>query len=227
MDGVPVSDQFDVGSFSNATRDLVSAGFVEHIEVLHGPASALYGSSAIGGVVAMQTVDPVLRTGRPGQAGRFAGSWRGDDSSVQATALQGIAGDGYSVAAGIYGHAGEQADAAAVEENIDLRDFESHAGLLKIAVDDPLGNTLQANLHVRDGSVRSELRRASLVLSSRQNSVLSLPVDRGRERVTVNLYTPALSTHRAARHRGGAGRPDGLHGARPRPGRAARHLHRR
>ena len=71
VDGVPISDQFDVGSFSNATRDLVSAGFVDHVEVLHGPASALYGSSAIGGVVAMRTVDPTLRTGQPGQGGRF------------------------------------------------------------------------------------------------------------------------------------------------------------
>ena len=58
VDGVPVSDQFDVGSFSNATRDLVNAGFTDQVEVLHGPASALYGSSAIGGVVTMNTVDP-------------------------------------------------------------------------------------------------------------------------------------------------------------------------
>ena len=57
VDGVPVSDQFDVGSFSNATRDLVSAGFVDQVEVLHGPASALYGSSAIGGVVAVRSAD--------------------------------------------------------------------------------------------------------------------------------------------------------------------------
>ena len=49
VDGVPLSDQFDVGSFSNATRDFINAGLIQRIEVLHGPASALYGSSAIGG----------------------------------------------------------------------------------------------------------------------------------------------------------------------------------
>ncbi len=49
VDGVPLSDQFDVGGFSNATRDFINAGLIERIEVLHGPASALYGSSAIGG----------------------------------------------------------------------------------------------------------------------------------------------------------------------------------
>jgi hemoglobin/transferrin/lactoferrin receptor protein len=157
VDGVPVSDQFEVGSFSNATRDLVSAGFVDQIEVLHGPASALYGSSAIGGVVAMRTVDPARRTGRPGQGGQLAGSWRGDDASVQATAIQGFTGDGFSALAGISGQTGEQADAAAVEENIDKRDFENRAGLLKAALGDPLGNTLQANLYVRDSKVSSEL----------------------------------------------------------------------
>ena len=58
VDGVPLSDQFDTGSFSNATRDFIDAGLIQNIEVLHGPASALYGSAAIGGVVAVRTPDP-------------------------------------------------------------------------------------------------------------------------------------------------------------------------
>ncbi len=158
VDGVPISDQFDVGNFSNATRDLVSAGFVDQVEVLHGPASALYGSSAIGGVVAMRTVDPALRTGQPGQSGKLAGSWRGDDASVQTTVLQGVSGDRFSVLAGISGRQGEQPDAAAVGENIDQRDFESRAGLLKFALEGPSGGTLQANLYLRDSDVRSGLQ---------------------------------------------------------------------
>jgi hemoglobin/transferrin/lactoferrin receptor protein len=158
VDGVPVSDQFDVGSFSNATRDLVSAGFVDHVEVLHGPASALYGSSAIGGVVAMRTVDPTLRTGQRGHGGRLEGSWRGDDSSVQATAIQGMTGDKFSILAGISGRTGEQPDAAAVEENIDTRDFRNRAGLLKVALGGTPGNALQASLYVRDSNVRSEFQ---------------------------------------------------------------------
>lgn len=158
VDGVPVSDQFDVGSFSNATRDLVSAGFVDQVEVLHGPASALYGSSAIGGVVAMRTVDPTLRTGKPGQAGKLAGSWRSNDASVETTVMQGMSGDRYSVIAGISGRTGEQIDAAAVADNIDLRDFEGRAGLLKVAFAGPRGGALQANLYLRNSDVRSELQ---------------------------------------------------------------------
>jgi hemoglobin/transferrin/lactoferrin receptor protein len=157
VDGVPISDQFDVGSFSNATRDLVSAGFVEQVEVLHGPASALYGSSAIGGVVAMQTVEPSLRTGSRDPYGRASGNWRGDDSSYQATAIQAFVGDGLALVAGISGRSGKQPDAAAVDENIDSRDTRSRAGLLKFALSDPLGNELRANVYVRDSNVRSEL----------------------------------------------------------------------
>jgi hemoglobin/transferrin/lactoferrin receptor protein len=175
VDGVPISDQFNVGSFSNATRDLVSAGFVDHIEVLHGPASALYGSSAIGGVVAMRTIDPTLRTGQPGLGGRLASSWRGDDASIQATAIQGYTGDGVSALAGISGRTGEQLDAAAVEENIDRRDFRSRAGLLKVALASLPGNSLQANLYVRDNEVRSELQ--SMLGSGRFRSNTALRGD--------------------------------------------------
>ena len=37
VDGVPLGDQFDVGSFSNATNDFINAGLVDTVEILHGP----------------------------------------------------------------------------------------------------------------------------------------------------------------------------------------------
>jgi hemoglobin/transferrin/lactoferrin receptor protein len=157
VDGVPISDQFEVGSFSNATRDLVSAGFVGQVEVLHGPASALYGSSAIGGVVAIRTIDPSALVRRHNQGGQAVTNWRSSDTSFQATALQGIGGDRLSILGGISKRDGEQSDAAAAGDDLDTRDSRSNAGLLKIAFDDPLGNVLHANLYVRNSNVRSEL----------------------------------------------------------------------
>ena len=58
LDGVSLSDHFDIGNFSNATRDFADTGLIGQVEVLRGPASAVYGSSALGGVVAMQTLQP-------------------------------------------------------------------------------------------------------------------------------------------------------------------------
>ena len=175
VDGVPVSDQFNVGNFSNASRDLVSAGFVDQIEVLHGPASALYGSSAIGGVVAMQTIGAHGIAAQNGQGGRLFSNWRGGDSSLQGTALQGFAGERLSLLAGYSGRRGEEYDAAAVDTTIDTRDAESQAGLLKLALDDRYGNTLRAMLYARRGEVRSSL--ASMLGTGRFRSNTALAGD--------------------------------------------------
>lgn len=57
-DGIPVSDAFSIGSFSNANRDFVDLGTLKQVEVQRGPGSALYGSDALGGVVSFRTKDP-------------------------------------------------------------------------------------------------------------------------------------------------------------------------
>ncbi len=51
IDGVPVADQFNIGSYSNSTRNLIELNDLQQIEILRGPASSVYGSDALGGVV--------------------------------------------------------------------------------------------------------------------------------------------------------------------------------
>ena len=58
IDGIPLSDSFSVGQFASAGRDLVELGVIDHVEILRGPASTLYGSKALAGVVAYYTLDP-------------------------------------------------------------------------------------------------------------------------------------------------------------------------
>ena len=58
IDGIPVRDQFAIGSYSNGGRALVEPDRIKRVEVLHGPASVMYGSNALGGVVAISTWDP-------------------------------------------------------------------------------------------------------------------------------------------------------------------------
>lgn len=58
IDGVATSDAFSIGSFSNASRDFVDVTAIKQLEVVRGPASAAFGSNAIGGVVSFVTKGP-------------------------------------------------------------------------------------------------------------------------------------------------------------------------
>jgi hemoglobin/transferrin/lactoferrin receptor protein len=66
VDAVRLPESFAIGSFSNATRDGVDVDLLKRVDIVRGAASALYGSNAIGGVVAFTTKDPVdlLRDGQ-------------------------------------------------------------------------------------------------------------------------------------------------------------------
>jgi hemoglobin/transferrin/lactoferrin receptor protein len=59
IDGMAVAEAFAVGSFSNAGRLGIEPELLASIEILRGPASALHGGDALGGVVALRTIDPI------------------------------------------------------------------------------------------------------------------------------------------------------------------------
>jgi hemoglobin/transferrin/lactoferrin receptor protein len=87
-DGVPVGDSFSIGSFSSANRDLVDPELLQRVEVLRGPGSALYGSDALGGVIAFRTKNPedYLPDGARSRLGLRAGyDGDGDARHVAAT----------------------------------------------------------------------------------------------------------------------------------------------
>lgn len=58
VDGVRVPDEFSFGPFLSARRDFVDVDSLSRAEIARGPISALYGSDALGGVVAFTTKDP-------------------------------------------------------------------------------------------------------------------------------------------------------------------------
>lgn len=55
VDGVPAAPGFAVGNFADAGRAYLDLDLVKRVEVLKGPASSLYGSEALGGVVSLQS----------------------------------------------------------------------------------------------------------------------------------------------------------------------------
>ncbi|MBT8098972.1 MAG: TonB-dependent receptor [Gammaproteobacteria bacterium] len=185
VDGVPLSDQFDVGSFSNATRDFLDTGLIDRVEVLHGPASALYGSSAIGGVVAVATPDPsTIARGR-----RYGGdallTWRGRDQSRHAQGSLALQGDVVGFLAGVSRRDGQQHEPAAVPENLDTRDFLRETALLKLVADDALGNTWRASFIHQAADTTSSLN--SLLGQGRYRSTTALEGDDRYRMQLVNL----------------------------------------
>lgn len=61
VDGVraPSLFTFGVGPFNTSTRNMVDLDTMKKVEILRGPASTLYGSDALGGVVSYITKDPL------------------------------------------------------------------------------------------------------------------------------------------------------------------------
>ncbi len=57
VDGTSVPGEFAFGPFQNARRNYIDLDTVKQVEIIRGPASSLYGSDAIGGVVSFITKD--------------------------------------------------------------------------------------------------------------------------------------------------------------------------
>jgi len=185
VDGVPLSDQFDSGSFSNATRDFIDAGLVQNIEVLHGPASALYGSSAIGGVVAVRTPDPadIIRNEKSG--GDFLATWRGADSSTHGQAMFAMGSKSLGVLAGYSWRNGAETESAAGPAGIDTKDYERQTALLKLVADDRWGRTWRASVIHQDSSTLSDLN--SVLGAGRYRSTTALEGDDTNKLDAVNV----------------------------------------
>lgn len=131
VDGVPAAGGFAVGNFADSGRSFVDPAFLARVEVLRGPASSLYGSDAIGGVVAMTTVAPgsLLEPGR--DAGlRVAAGATGVDDGWNAATLGALRRGDSTLLLGFVHREGSEPDTAAdVQPN--PRDYRSDSLLAK------------------------------------------------------------------------------------------------
>lgn len=86
LDGVPIADEFSFGPALSSRRDFIDIDLISSVDIIRGPASTLYGSDAIGGVVAFNTKDPAdllapneaiagrVKIGYAGQANEYLGN---------------------------------------------------------------------------------------------------------------------------------------------------------
>ena len=88
VDGVRVPDGFTFGAQSAGRGDYVDLGMVKSVEILRGPASALYGSDGLAGAVSFVTSDPVdfLRDGK-NYGGIVRAAYSSADNEFSETAI--------------------------------------------------------------------------------------------------------------------------------------------
>ena len=95
VDGVQVPDGFFNGPYAQTNRNYVDPEIVKRVEILRGPASVLYGSSAIGGAVSYYTLDPddIIKPGQDVGARLKTGYSSADDSWLTSGTVAGRTGD--------------------------------------------------------------------------------------------------------------------------------------
>ncbi|MDH3589547.1 MAG: TonB-dependent hemoglobin/transferrin/lactoferrin family receptor, partial [Gammaproteobacteria bacterium] len=162
LDGIPVANHFEIGSYSNAGRDVIDVGLLRRVEVLYGPASTLYGSDAIGGVVSYQTYDPddLAQTGEPYLS--VTTGYRDDQESYDARLTSAWASENTGVLLSVGRRTGEQRDASALGgAPEDWQDWDTANAFGKFTWDlnqtDRLTATLETHRQEGDTNVRSIL----------------------------------------------------------------------
>lgn len=164
IDGVPVPDQFDIGSFANAGQDFLVVDAVSRIEILRGPASTLFGNDALGGVVAIVTRDPeeYLTHSRHHIGGSATYSGRDDATGLNGSfALGSRIGEGeLAGVVHVSGKEGHESDRSALSDSDlepDAQDRQQQSLFSKLAYTLPSGNRLRLDLSWFDESVDTDV----------------------------------------------------------------------
>ncbi|WP_019451944.1 TonB-dependent hemoglobin/transferrin/lactoferrin family receptor [Cupriavidus sp. BIS7] len=171
VDGVRLPDFYNGGGPSNistSTRDAPEFSFLKRVEVLRGPASSLYGSDAIGGVVSYATKDPSDLMRGKSVGGEVGLNWNGIDNGFGQTV--GVAGGNDSIQ-GLFMYAHRSAhemknmggdDSVSVSRSTpNPQDVESNAYLGKIVLSATPRQRFRLTYEHRDASSSTDMLRLS------------------------------------------------------------------
>jgi hemoglobin/transferrin/lactoferrin receptor protein len=161
VDGVPLRDRFAIGNFSDGGRALVETDLVKRVEVLHGPASTLYGSDALGGVMAITTWDPddLLAQGDKDRNFKLRGGYRGSDDSwvASGTAAWGGERSGALVSATLRdGHQLDNMATGGADE--DTQNWSSQDYFFRLTRDTVGGNRFRLSVEDFQRDAQTEIR---------------------------------------------------------------------
>jgi len=160
IDGIPVRDGFSIGAFSNGGRVLVEPDRIKRVEVLYGPASVMYGSDALGGVMAISTWDPAdlvsgddssVWLGLKGGYQSMNDSWVGSGVAAWKQGAHGL------LAAATWRKGHELDNQAPAGTPDDPQDWDSTDFMFRYTYDTSSGNRFRLSAERTEREVRSEV----------------------------------------------------------------------
>lgn len=178
VDGVPSAPTFAVGNFADTGRTYLDLDLVRRVEILRGPASSLYGSDALGGVVSLQTFDPadLLDDGRVGFRARSA--YRGDDDGWLASATGAVDAGPARALLGYARRESNELETASETLQANPRDRRSEAWLGKAVLGE--SNPVRLTLQRQETETRTDVRSLLLQPGRFANTVAMSGDDQSR-----------------------------------------------
>jgi hemoglobin/transferrin/lactoferrin receptor protein len=192
---------------------LLSPGEIERIEVLRGPASSIYGSDGLAGLINIVTRRPSPATldqpfGFSG--GEFGLSWRSNNNAFQTDAAVEMAGNGFDLRAYVSGRHAD--DYRSGERKIPNSDYESRSGGLVLGYSLDARRRVELSLRatsVEDGSASTlptytlqsrrdplEVRQARIAYAGDSDSGLFRKINAS---LYVNEFDTIICSHNTTR----------------------------
>ncbi len=194
IDGVPLPQQYHIGSFADSGRLTLDPAIIKRIEILRGPASALYGSDSIGGVVVISTVDgkDLVPIGEQHYFGGSNGYFSGNKSVLGSTTYAWAEQDD-SLVLSINHRTGQEADNKSHNVDSDRIDFSQWQLFGKWAREFQNGSHLRASMDYFTRDTDSDLR-ARLGYGRQFGTTTQLLGDdeQARYRITAEYTLPAF-----------------------------------
>jgi hemoglobin/transferrin/lactoferrin receptor protein len=200
VDGVRVPDGFEFGAQSAGRGDYVDLGVIKSVEILRGPASALYGSDGLTGAVSFVTSDPqdFLTGGKSFGGIARAGFDSADDQFSETGIIAGAIGT-WSAMIAYTGRDGHELDNKGTNEAPNAtrtapnpQDTNSNSVLARLVWSPDDHNRVRLTYDHLDGHVRTTVLSGIAANPTAATSVIGLTAsDRTkRDRVALDwLYT--------------------------------------